>query len=195
MFFEVTPPVLGDDQQLGDLVPVDDLAAIEPDVGNVGLGVFGNDGAESVDKAPTVLGLPARDREIIEVDPIVGQDILLDRAALDQLRGKGFPGSLPDETDDLGGLGFPGQPQGHRQPLARGHPAGEQAGAPGLAITFNVLEEQGRPSGGEVDSGDGADLAVPINFGPDMGHLVVGFEPADPFPKILRRGSVGDGFH
>lgn len=83
VFLHMAAPALAGHQQFGDLVAVDDLAAVETNVVASGYLVFGDDAAEGVDVAAAVLTVPLRDGELPQIDVVAFDDVLFDRARVD----------------------------------------------------------------------------------------------------------------
>ena len=69
-----------------DLVLAADHAAIDADIHHAGVGILGDDAAIGENVAAAVDPIPLRHRKFVEIDIVAFDDVLLDRAGLDDFR-------------------------------------------------------------------------------------------------------------
>ena len=176
VFQEMVAPALGRDQQFADLGRPEHLAAIEADIGPVRSGVVGDDAAEGVDELAAVGRVPARRRELVEVDGVAGEDILLARAVIDRDRADRVAIGVLQMAHRRLVVGIVRQAE-HQADLGLvRESAGDEFGARRAPVVADVAEEQAGALDGDVDPGDRADLLVPIHGNVDPAQLVVGFQ-------------------
>lgn len=75
VFAEMAAPTLGRHEQRADPVSVEDLAAIEPDIGVTGLWIAGDHATERIDIFPAIAVMLLGGGELVQIDFGSGQDI------------------------------------------------------------------------------------------------------------------------
>src|SRR5262249_51194305 len=156
------------------LVGPADHATIDADVHHTGVGIFGDHARISDEIAPAVEPVPVRDREILDIDVLAGDDILLAWTAIDDARGNAL---LQDGAADLDQLtrvrvGRQAEHHGDAALVVEGRAEYAAAAALRLVVVLDVVEQERTAGAGALrQSHDGAKLDVPVDLGVDLMQL------------------------
>ncbi len=144
-------------------------AAIDADVHDVGLGIFGDDAAVGEDVAAAVGSVPLWHREFIKIDIFAGDDVLFDRTGLDDFRRDVAGQNGAAELDQFARMGVGWQAEHHGDAARVRQAAGEDLVAAAVgAVVADIVEQHRRPGAGTLrQARDGAEFDVPIDLGID----------------------------
>ena len=169
---QVSTAALGRQHDLGDVVPVHDLAAVQADILASGFPVPGYDAAERVQVTPPVQFLPDRRGELVQVDVSARQYVLFDRRVPDNDRLHGIGVRLFQVAHDVLVAGFGRQSQYGAQLPFIAHCAGHETGRAGIPVPLDVLEQQGGACQSQVDAGDCAQFQVRVHLALNLPELI-----------------------
>ncbi len=182
--------MLGPPHQDRDFVLACHHAAINADIHHTAVVVPGDAAPIGEEITPTVEPVPPWRRQLVEVDIVAGDDVLLHRAGVDELRRNAAVEHIAAKLDQVARTGVGVDAEHHGDAAIAREPAAEHAAAARIGpIILDVVEHQCRPIAGALgEPHHGADLDVPIDLRIDLLDLAGGMQRLDPTAKV----AVGD---
>ena len=179
--------MLGAPHQDRNLVARRQHAAIDADIHHPGRRVLGHHARIGDEIAAAVEPVPVRHREVVEIDVLAGDDVLLDRAGLDDPRRDRALENVAADLDQFArmGVGRQAQHDGDAPIVVERGAEHAPAAAVRLVVVLDVVEQHRPPGAGPLrQPHDGAELDVPIHLRIDLLQLVVGAQRLDPAAQI-----------